>query len=139
MPTTQSAVYSIIRDKVLREGSSKLMNKLFLIMDMLWERKMDYQDIHSKSELCSIKKRLSNCTYKLSFMRRYWIPKPNKPGKLRPITQPNKVDILIMDALSHLLNIIFEDIFVPQSHGFRQGRGSISFFLQVQGWGSVDR
>lgn len=44
-----------------------------------------------------------------------------------------------MDALAHLLNLVFEESFVPKSHGFKLGRGSISFFLQVQEWGSVDR
>lgn len=131
------SLYNSIREKVL--GESKLMKKLLLIIDSFWERNSFYQQIHSKSELCEIKKRLSNSTYQFCSMYRSWIPKPNKPGKLRPITQPNKVDILVMEALAHLLNLVFEEIFVSQSHGFRPGRGSISFFLQVQGWGLVDR
>ena len=49
-------------------------------------------------------------------MYRSWIPKPNKPGQIWAITQPNKTNIIIMDVLSHLLNIIFEDIFLSQSH-----------------------
>ncbi|KAK9081440.1 hypothetical protein Sjap_026632 [Stephania japonica] len=66
-------------------------------------------------------------------------PKPNKPGKMRPITQPHKEDFIVMDALSQLLNIVFEDIFLTQSHGFRKGRGPITFFAHVQSWGEVDR
>lgn len=31
-------------------------------------------------------------------------PKPNKPGKLRPITKPHKKDIIVMHALSEVLS-----------------------------------
>lgn len=72
-------------------------------------------------------------------MYRSWIPKPNKPGQMRAITQPNKTEIIVMDALSHLLNIIFEDLFLSQSHGFRKGRGPITFFIQIRSWNRVDK
>lgn len=72
-------------------------------------------------------------------MYRSWIPKPNKPGQLRPITQPNKGDIIVMEALWHLLNVIFEDVFLHQSHGFRKGRGLFTFYLSVYSRGPVDR
>lgn len=72
-------------------------------------------------------------------MYRSWIPKPNKPGQMRAITQPNKTDIIVMDALSHLLNIIFEDLFLSQSHGFRKGRGPITFFIKIRSWNRVDK
>jgi hypothetical protein len=36
-----------------------------------------------------------------------------------------------MDALSYLLNIVFEEIFLPQSHGFRKGRGPITSFCDL--------
>ena len=45
-------------------------------------------------------------TFKFSPMSRYWIPKPNKAGKMRAITQPNQRDIIVMESLSVLLNII---------------------------------
>ncbi|KAL4553856.1 hypothetical protein LXL04_040167 [Taraxacum kok-saghyz] len=70
---------------------------------------------------------------------RSWIPKPNKAGQLRPITQPNKGDIIVMEALSHLLNVIFEDVFLHQYHCFRKGRGILTFYLSVYSWGPVDR
>ena len=38
-----------------------------------------------------------------------------------------------------LLNIVFEDIFSHQSHGFRRGRGPITFFTQMQTWGRLDK
>lgn len=98
-----------------------------------------YKEIISMEKLKEVKRALLNSTFHFSSMYRSWIPKPNKPGKLRAITQPNKGDIIVMDALSHLLNIIFDDVFFSFSHGFRKGRGPISFFLEVQGWGQVDR
>jgi len=38
-----------------------------------------------------------------------------------------------------LLNIVFEDIFLTYSHGFRKGRGVITFFAHVPKLGKVDR
>ena len=52
-------------------------------------------------------------------MYRSWIPKPNKLGELQAIMKPDKADILVMESLSHLLNIVFEDIFLTNSHEFR--------------------
>lgn len=58
---------------------------------------------------------------------------------MRAITQPNKTDIIVMDALSHLLNIIFEDLFLSQSHGFRKGRGLLpDLFKSEAGTGSIN-
>lgn len=42
---------------------------------------------------------------------------------MRQITQPYKSDIIIMDALSLLLNVIFENLFLTYSHGFRKDKG----------------
>ena len=44
-----------------------------------------------------------------------------------------------MEALSLLLNIVYEDVFLTNSHGFRKGRGPITFFAHVDSWGTVDR
>lgn len=63
-----------------------------------------------------IKEALLNSTYQFSPMFRSWIPKPNKPGQMRPITQPE--DRIVMEAIAHPLNIVFEDLFL--SHGFRK-------------------
>lgn len=38
-----------------------------------------------------------------------------------------------------LLNIVFEDIFLTYFHGFRKGRGVITFFAHVPKLGKVDR
>jgi retron-type reverse transcriptase len=71
-------------------------------------------------------------------MHRSWIPKPNKPGKMRPIT-PCKKDLIVMEAPSLLFNIVYEDVLLTHSHGFWKGRGPITFFAHVDSWGTVDR
>ena len=78
---------------------------------------------------------LSFLRFQFSEMHRSWIPKPNKPG---PIT-PCKKDLIVMEALSLLLNIVYEDVLLTHSHGFRKGRGPITFFAHVDSWGTVDR
>ena len=65
-----------------------------------------------------------------------WVPKPNKPGKMRPITQPNKADIIVMDALSlffNLLNGVFEDI----AHFSWLSEKTLTLLLLVRNWAPV--
>ncbi|MBA0704412.1 hypothetical protein Golax_016670, partial [Gossypium laxum] len=108
------------------EGSQKrkrLIEKLVKLVDCLWERKpvYVYKELISMEKLKEVKRALLNSTFYFSSMYRSWIPKPNKPGKLRAITQPNKtkgwgqVDRLIksdivgcFDNIDHelLINII---------------------------------
>ncbi|KAM1859816.1 hypothetical protein ACFX13_012066 [Malus domestica] len=78
---------------------------------------------------------LSFLRFQFSEMHMSWIPKPNKPG---PIT-PCKKDLIVMEALSLLLNIVYEDVLLTHSHGFRKGRRPITFFAHVDSWGTVDR
>lgn len=60
-------------------------------MENLWETQSHvYRELLSESEFIEIKKSLSNSTFPFSPMYRSWIPKPNKPGQQRPITQPLK-------------------------------------------------
>lgn len=64
-----------------------------------------------------------------------------KQESFEPFPSPTKGDIILMDALSYLYNIVFEDLFLHQSHGFRKGRGLLLSlcFMEVQSWGRVDR
>ena len=127
---------------IVWDGSFKrkdLLPKLLDVIDYLWKEKAAYQAILKEERLKDIKKALLNSTFQFSSMYRSWIPKPNKPGKLRPITQPHREDRIVMEALLHVLDIVFEDIFITYSHGFRKGRGPITFFAHVERWGKVDR
>lgn len=56
---------------------------------------------------------------------------------MRPITQPYKQDIIILDALSLLLNVIFENIFQTFYHGFRKEKGALTFFAHIEGWEKI--
>lgn len=51
-------------------------------------------------------------------MRRYSITKASNPLKIRPITQPAEVYLLVMTSLSLLLHLVFDPTFSNCSHGF---------------------
>lgn len=105
-----------------------------LIICSLWSAKPSYKELLSEIELEEVKKSLIFSTFSFSSMYHSWITKPNKPGQLRAITQPNKKDIIVIDALCKLPNLVFERVFLSYSHGFRKGRGTLTFFLDVQNW-----
>src|SRR4051794_38504211 len=54
-------------------------------------------------------------------LRRVHIPKPGKPGQLRPLGIPCIDDRVVMAAARIVLEPIFEADFLPTSYGFRPG------------------
>ena len=54
-------------------------------------------------------------------LRRVHIPKPGKPGQLRPLGIPCVADRVVMTAAKIVLEPIFEADFLPTSYGFRPG------------------
>lgn len=116
-----------------------LMGKLVQLIRYRWEEKTGNRESLTDMELEELAKVLNNSSFSFSSMYRSWIPKPHKPGELRPITQPAKRDLIILDGISYLLNLVYEEIFLDSSHGFRKGRGPITFFYELHGWGPVDR
>jgi RNA-directed DNA polymerase len=54
-------------------------------------------------------------------LRRVHIPKPGKPGQLRPLGIPCVADRVVMTAAKIVLEPIFEADFLPSSYGFRPG------------------
>lgn len=123
---------------LLREGDTEdLSNKVVMITQYLYGVKTTkYMNLISEKKLEDLLSSLRNGSFRFSPMYRSWIPKPNKPGETRPITQPHKKDIIVLDALSSLLNVVFESIFLPKSHGFIRRRGPITFFTQM---GKLDK
>lgn len=98
-----------------------LLIKLVKAIDLLfWTEKRKYTYL-TKEGLALIQKRLLADRFKFSSMFRCYIPKPNKGGKVRPLTRR---DILVMRAIDILLQSIFERIFLTDS----QGRGWTSAF-----------
>ena len=59
--------------------------------------------------------------YKAKLIRRRNIPKPG--GKQRPLGIPVIGDKLVQTAAAHILSAIFEQDFLPCSHGYRRGKG----------------
>lgn len=116
-----------------------LMSKLVELVRFRWELRTNKKESTIDWELEALINALNNSSFRFSPMYRSWIPKPNKPDQLRPITQPNEKDIPVMDSISFLLNLVYKDIFLDTSHGFRRGRGPITFFSELHSWGQVDR
>jgi len=60
-------------------------------------------------------------TYRPRLLRRVHIPKPGRPGQLRPLGIPCVADRVVMAAAKIVLEPIFEADFLPSSYGFRPG------------------
>jgi RNA-directed DNA polymerase len=56
-------------------------------------------------------------------VRRKWIPKRGKPGKLRPLGIPTVRDRVVQCAVKQIVEPVFEARFWHVSYGFRPGRG----------------
>jgi len=92
----QFGEFAFIREEEGSQKRKRLIEKLVKLVDCLWERKpvYVYKELISMEKLKEVKRALLNSTFYFSSMYRSWIPKPNKPGKLRAITQPNKTKVI---------------------------------------------
>ena len=65
--------------------------------------------------------KLGTGKYRPRPLRRVHIPKPGRPGQLRPLGIPCVADRVVMTAAKIVLEPIFEADFLPSSYGFRPG------------------
>jgi group II intron reverse transcriptase/maturase len=63
-------------------------------------------------------------SYRARPLRRVHIPKPGRPGQLRPLGIPCVADRVVMAAAKIVLEPIFEADFLPTSYGFRPRRSA---------------
>nr|YP_007890105.1 putative reverse transcriptase [Pleodorina starrii]AFY64375.1 putative reverse transcriptase [Pleodorina starrii] len=64
-------------------------------------------------------------TYKFTPARRIYIPKPGKTEK-RPLTIASPREKVVQKAIEIVLNIIYDPMFLPTSHGFRPKKSTHS-------------
>lgn len=74
--------------------------------------------------LQDLSERLRTHTYRPSVLRRVQIPKPGRPGELRPLSIPTVADRVMMTAAKLVLEPVFEAGFTDASYGFRPKRRS---------------
>lgn len=78
-------------------------------------------DGFSSLEIDRIIEKMKDESFQFKPARRVYIPKSENRGT-RPLTIASPVDKIVQEVIKTLLEIIYEPIFLPSSHGFRPKR-----------------
>ena len=111
-------LYSLLNEANLHECFSQLNRKAAPGVDGV-----DWADFAAGLEgnVAAIAAALKEKRYKARLVRRRNIPKPG--GKQRPLGIPATGDKLVQAAVARILSAIYEQDFLPCSHGYRRGKG----------------
>lgn len=120
----------------MRKG---LFDDFLELIRILWQAETeDPSERPNNTPLEAIVTGLITQSFQFSPMYRSWLPK-EKPGELRPITQPEKRDILVLDSLSILLNLAYQEKWGRNYHGYIPGTGHLTFSHYFTNWGELNR
>ena len=85
----------------------------------------------NKEYLHRVSRDVVDGSYKFSPVRVVEIPKPEK-SELRPLGISNPRQKIVQKAIDMVLNVIFEEVFLDCSHGFRPEKGCHSALKRLQ-------
>nr|YP_009710751.1 group II intron reverse transcriptase/maturase [Amanita thiersii]QFZ98699.1 group II intron reverse transcriptase/maturase [Amanita thiersii] len=83
----------------------------------------DIIDSLTKQRILEIREAVLKNEFSWKGVREITIPKPGKPGKLRPLGIPSINDRLVQEVIRTIIEPIYELDFHNQSYGFRPNRG----------------
>lgn len=83
------------------------------------------------SNLHALHERMKAMTYRHQPIRRVHIPKGE--GKTRPIGISSMEDKIVQEALREIIEVVYEPVFLDNSHGFRPGRSAHDVLRALNG------
>nr|AYE93208.1 hypothetical protein C0995_000009 [Termitomyces sp.] len=83
----------------------------------------DNIDSLTKTRILELREAVLQNNFSWIGVREIMIPKPGKPGKVRPLGIPSINDRLVQEVIRTIIEPIYELNFHDQSHGFRPNRG----------------
>lgn len=105
--------------------ASVLQNKGARTPGVDGETRQDYDTWEARHQLRqNLTRELRAETYAPQPARRVWIPKPNKPGELRPLGIPSLRERAVQEAARSVLEPLYEQKFHRHSYGFRPYRST---------------